>query len=575
MKYLTHIIILASILLATFSVAYSSNAYHEIMIVFRHDDHNIETLKSVVHDISNPRSKNYGKYLSQKEILELVSPPKHLLTPVEKWLFYNGVDLRNIKDYGDAWKVKLDDQTFQRLLRINAKNVPGTKMLVSEQSYIIPRELQYIVQFIGGIFNKDYQKAKRIKKINVKNGNNVDSRYIGREVLCRLYNFDCNYTMRNNISVGAVEYQGSGGFSHSDLYDSQKNNGQQLTNVTTNHTVGPNSGLSTETELDMQMISQAANGNQEWFWDVGGWLYDFAVAYFNAKQSPDITSHSWGWSEDKQCDIIQCGNMTSQQYVQRVNNEYLKLAALGKTLVVAAGDAGAPGRTSETCLVTRPPVNPIMPGSSPYVLSVGATYVVESNNKVNWTTPLCQKQGCTPGMTEREINFEATGWTAGGGFSIYNTRPFWQDEAVETYLNSGVPLPHKFNFSGKAYPDVAVTGHNCPTWMYGGLSGVDGTSCSSPIFAGLLGLLNDYQVSKGKPKLGLAGPLLYLMHSEDPSTFNDITSGNNWCTEAVCCPVREDGGSDYGFVGTCGYDPVTGLGTPNIERMKAWLNKNT
>ena len=51
---------------------------------------------------------------------------------------------------------------------------------------------------------------------------------------------------------------------------------------------------------------------------------------------------SWGWAEDRQCDIIDCQNITSQQYVNRVNNEYLKITLRGVTIVVD-GDAGAPG----------------------------------------------------------------------------------------------------------------------------------------------------------------------------------------------------------------------------------------
>jgi subtilase family serine protease len=549
----------------------NKNTNQDVELVIALKQKNIDKLESLVLDISNPKSKNYGKYLTQDQVRDFVSLPKSQVAKVYFWLNINGV--HKVTNYGDALKITADHQTINKLLKTKTFKVPRSKRVVSVDQYTIPHYLQDTVQFIGGIYNKDYQKAKNKKKVNVKKSADVDSRYIGREVLCRLYNFDCNYAIKNNISVGAVEYQGNSGFTQTDVRDSQKNNGQHMKNIS--HIVGANFGISTESELDVQMISQSANNNQEWYWDVDGWLYEFAVDYFNAKESPNVTSHSWGWAEDKQCDIISCGNMTSKQYVQRVNNEYLKIVALGKTICVASGDAGAPGRTSEMCSVNRPPTNPVFPGSSPWVVSVGATYVVSSANKVNWTTPLCQKQGCATGLTEREINFEATGWTAGGGFSNYSFRPFWQNEAVNKYFDTGVPLPHNFSVYGRAYPDVTVTGHNCPTWEDGSVSGVDGTSCSSPTFAGLVGLLNDYQMSQGKPLVGLATPLFYLMYSSDPSTFNDIMSGNNWCTEANCCPVREDGGSNYGFVGSCGYDPVTGLGTPNIEQMKRWLDCNT
>ena len=545
------LLIIAVLCAVSVSATSLSNQSAEIRIVFK--QRNIDILKSIVYDISNHKSKNYGKYLTHYEIKELISPPRFALENVEKWLMINNIYQHQVKDHGDVWKVKADIGTLQKLLSINLYQIPNSKMSMSYESYTIPFYLQDIVEFIGGIYNKDYKKIRRNMKINVNSSDKVDPGYMGREVLCRLYNFDCDYTIVNNVSVCAVEYQDNEGFLQSDVFSSQTNNGQMTTNI--NNIVGVNYGTDGESELDVQMISQTANGVQEWFWNVDGWLYEFASDYFNTKNSPDVTSHSWGWAEDEQCNIIQCGNMTSEQYVQRVNNEYLKLVALGKTICAAAGDAGAPGRTSESCGNNRP-VNAIFPGSSPWIVSVGATFVVSSKEKVNWTTPLCQQFGCAAGFTERQINFEETGWTAGGGFAKYANRTSWQDRVVRKYIDSGVPLPNNFSRFGRAYPDVTAIGHNCPTWIGGQLNSVDGTSCSSPVFAGMIGLLNDYQTSKGKPKLGLATPLLYFMAQDEPTTFNDILSGNNWCTEGTCCPVRSDGGSDYGYTGSCGYDPV-------------------
>lgn len=103
---------------------------------------------------------------------------------------------------------------------------------------------------------------------------------------------------------------------------------------------------------------------------------------------------------------------------------------------------------------------------------------------------------------------------------------------------------------------------------------VDGTSCSSPIFASIIGILNQYQVNRGKTKLGFINPVLYQMYLDEPKIFNDITIGNNWCTEDMCCPTNKQGDSNFGYNATKGYDTVTGLGTPNVSKMMDWLNKN-
>ena len=60
--------------------------------------------------------------------------------------------------------------------------------------------------------------------------------------------------------------------------------------------------------------------------------------------------------------------------------------------------------------------------------------------------------------------------------------------------------------------------------LSGSTTSVAGTSASSPAFAGVISLLNDYRISQGKPALGFLNPWLY---SNAASALNDITSGSN------------------------------------------------
>lgn len=62
-------------------------------------------------------------------------------------------------------------------------------------------------------------------------------------------------------------------------------------------------------------------------------------------------------------------------------------------------------------------------------------------------------------------------------------------------------------------------------------------------FAGVISLLNDYLISKGKSPLGFLNPLIY---SKAASGFNDITSGSN------------PGCGTNGFSTGKGWDPVSG-----------------
>lgn len=86
-----------------------------------------------------------------------------------------------------------------------------------------------------------------------------------------------------------------------------------------------------------------------------------------------------------------------------------------------------------------------------------------------------------------------------------------------------------------------------------------GTSSSSPFFAGLVALLNGARLEKGMSPMGFINPWLYKVAAEHPDAFYDVTKGNNYYTS------KNVGGKNIGYVAQPGWDPVTGLGTPNMR----------
>ena len=121
----------------------------------------------------------------------------------------------------------------------------------------------------------------------------------------------------------------------------------------------------------------------------------------------------------------------------------------------------------------------------------------------------------------------------------------------------GVPNPEAinsmFNSTLRAYPDVSAIGHNLMCEWAGTLVSIDGTSASSPIFAGILTRLNAARLNAGKSQLGFANPLLYSLAASNPSVFYDITIGDNKCAGFTCC--------EYGYACEKGFDAVSGLGS--------------
>jgi len=273
---------------------------------------------------------------------------------------------------------------------------------------------------------------------------------------------------------------------------------------------------------------------------------------------------SISWTSDEISD--------GKAYVRRTDREFQKIGVMGLTVIVASGDQGSSG--NEFCGLD-PVFSPAYPATSPYVLAAVATMLnatPPTNSTVQWPADICKEYYCTqlPRSDEVACSIPNALITSGGGFSTIVDLPMYQAAAVKAYLTSGVKLPNNTLFNGKmrGYPDVAMLGHNylIVDNIYGGWVVVDGTSCAAPVWGAIITQLNHQRIMAGKSSLGFVNQLLYQMAAESPSTFYDIVLGNNFCTEAECC--------EYGYYATKGWDPVTGLGTPNVQQIFTYMKAN-
>ena len=161
-----------------------------------------------------------------------------------------------------------------------------------------------------------------------------------------------------------------------------------------------------------------------------------------------------------------------------------------------------------------------------------------------------------------------------GGFSDLWARPKWQEEAVSEYLEIlGDRWSGLFNPKGRAFPDVTAQGRNYAIYDKGSLTSVDGTSCSAPAFAGVIALLNDARLKVNKPPMGFLNPWLY---STGRAGLKDIVDGGS----TGCDGNSRFGGAKNGspsipgasWNATKGWDPVSGLGSPNFATMRKLAN---
>jgi kumamolisin len=191
-------------------------------------------------------------------------------------------------------------------------------------------------------------------------------------------------------------------------------------------------------------------------------------------------------------------------------------AALGVTVTVAAGDNGSTDGVSDG----RQHVD--FPASAPHALACGGTTLQIQNGQI---------------ASETVWNELATGHGAtGGGVSVEFTPP-------PSYQNAVNPTNVDTRQPGRGVPDVC--GDADPETGYqvlvdGQPQSIGGTSAVAPLWAGLTALMNE---SLGRP-VGFLQPLLYASAAQ--AGFHDVTQGDN--------PAYTAGP---------GWDPCTGLGSPN------------
>jgi len=252
----------------------------------------------------------------------------------------------------------------------------------------------------------------------------------------------------------------------------------------------------------------------------------------------------------------------STQSLMTLRHAYVSAAADGVTVLGSSGDGGT--ANSSFTPVKNPQVFPYptveWPASDPLVTGVGGTYLCTdpfTGTGVDSTDPPvnCQNQ------PNREI-----GWIdGGGGFSHVFDKPSYQNTlpAGSTFTGTMRGVPDvSYQASSRTgvlvydtAPGDATGGLNCSPGdpCSAGWYVVGGTSSSCPQWAALVSIA-DQMAGHG---LGLINPTLYKLASQNYGQyFYDVQTGNNQADPNV-----------PGYSASPGWDPVTGLGTPDAANL--------
>lgn len=277
----------------------------------------------------------------------------------------------------------------------------------------------------------------------------------------------------------------------------------------------------------------------------------------------------------------------SRVYLKRLEQEALKISARGITLINAAGDAGTTNAGAayndvssddQTCT----PFLSSYPSVSNYFTTVSSSFFTPFytpiNNDRNKVFGDISQTVSSLNIGELPIGIaQGSTYTTGGGFANYSDlfpQLPYQYSVVQNYLNTYsnlLPSGGKtdgtgtWNPSGRALPDVSAIGTNVLTVNNQQTSLFAGTSCATPVFAGIVSLLNNELLNANLPPLGRANPFFYYAASLNKGAFNDIVTGNNAGGEEYPHNSQYPSECPSGFEATPGWDPVSGLGMQSIH----------
>lgn len=264
-----------------------------------------------------------------------------------------------------------------------------------------------------------------------------------------------------------------------------------------------------------------------------GWVVFLnRILFPQAEKRPTCVSISWLMFDEN-------------TYGSTFSTLFQQLAVVGISVFAAVGDWGA----ADNVFDGNEHVG--YPACDPWVVGVGGTVV--GNLQTGPPTTFDEYVWSDEKSASSNFTFPGGG-TTGGGMSTVFATPAYQIAANITQFTDSANVIKK---GGRFVPDIAgmvgYTGFLVNNLGYNFI----GTSCSTPLYAGLFAAL---QSTFGR-NFGFLNPLLYQYSN---SAFKDITFGNNDPGNTPDSPF---------FLAATGYDPTTGLGSIDGTKMMNSLTK--
>ena len=374
-----------------------STASHNVIFIVK--QRNMDKLTEILHDVSDPKSQNYGNHLTRDEVINLTSNPESH-DEIIAYLKAAGATVTLVEHAGGSITASAPISVWERMLNTkfysyslpssavendirDSRNAADMYAFVRTEEYSVPLALNQHVDYVMNTVQLPQLRSSNLPAIRViaedqslkssrfSKESVIYQNYVTPQLLSNFYGIDDN---SGHPSATQCAYETVNQlFSPQDLTSFQtilqlpiKPVIASYGNMTATAAYCKAHGYSicAEGNLDiMYLMGIADTPTIHWYSDKRMAWYLFALLY--APEAPPLViSMSYG-SEER---------YLSESEFTTFEESAKKLGVMGTTILVSSGDDGvsphAARRDPSKCQYM-----PTWPASCPYVISVGATQV--------------------------------------------------------------------------------------------------------------------------------------------------------------------------------------------------------
>ena len=556
-------------------------------------------LEALLAAQQDPKSPQYHKWLTPQQFGARFGVAQSDIDRVKAWLQQQGFTIDTVMHSRNAIRFSGSAAQVENAFRteMHYYNVRGEKHMAPSTALSVPSAMAGVVAGLRNLddFRPHAQHVPARRGFTSGSSGNV---FFAPGDIVTTYDINPLYTAGVDGAGQTIAIMGQSFVEVSDIEAFQ--NAAGLTVKDPNMVYVPGSGADGsaainpgdegESDLDLEWSGAIAPGASIVFVYTGNdqrfGVYDSAQ-YAVDNNIGNIISLSYSSCETE----LNATNLTTLEGI------FSQAAAQGQTVMAASGDQGSTACYGDTNLTTAQQEATVVnyPASSAYVTGVGGTEIAPGDGAGNSTYWQSSSGSDVTNSAKQYIpevvwndDDPSFGLSAsGGGTSSLVARPTWQKGVPGIPSGSMRLVPDVSFYSSPGAPGYLYCTSDTNSWGSGQTSSctsgfrdsasglltvAGGTSFATPIFAGMMALLNEngnYWTGSGEVNANL-----YALASNSTTystVFHDVTQGNNNCTAGT----QYCSSNNNGFSAGVGYDQVTGLGSFDVALMAGVFPANS